>query len=169
MASGKTSAGIALTRMLGWPLVDGDDEIVRRTGKSIDAIFRQSGEEGFRQIERSVINELCRHEGKIIAPGGGAFVDETNRSRMLESGEVFCLNASPDTIYQRLRAESVNRPVRPLMAVEDSMGRIYELMAGRQAAYSQAHHTIQTDTLTPEEIANRIVSTCGLGTPSTGG
>lgn len=169
MASGKTSAGIALTRTLGWPLVDGDDEIVRRTGKSIETIFQELGEEEFRQIESSVINELCRHEGKIITPGGGAFVDETNRSRMLESGEVFCLTASPATIYRRLCAEAGNGPVRPLLEVEDPMERIHELMAERQAVYSQAHHTIQTDKLAPEEIANLIVLTCGLGAPSTGG
>ena len=168
MASGKTSVGIELTRMLRWPLIDGDDEIVRRAGKSIEKIFQESGEEEFRLMERGIIIELCRQEGKIITPGGGAFVDETNRSRMLESGEVFCLTASPTTIYQRLAAQRGTDPVRPLLEVEDPLGRIQELMAERRTAYSQAHHTIQTDELDSKEIANLIALTCGLRAPSTG-
>ena len=163
MASGKTSVGIALTRMLGWPLVDGDDEIVRRSGKSIEAIFRDSGEDAFRELERSAIAELCRQQGRIITAGGGAFIDETNRTRMLESGEVFCLSARAGTIHQRLSAQSGSDPVRPLLEGDDPLGRIQDLMVERQAAYSQAHHTIQTDRLAPDEIADLIVQTCGLG------
>ncbi len=162
MASGKTSVGIALSRISGWPLVDADDEIERRSGKSIEVIFRDSGEDAFRELERMAISDLCQREGRIIAAGGGAFVDEANRSRMLESGEVFCLNASPETIYQRLSAQAGNESVRPLLAVGDPLGRIQELVAQRQAAYSEAHHTIQTDKMTPNDIANLILLTCGL-------
>ena len=73
MASGKTSVGIALTRLSGWPLVDADDEIVRRSGKSIEMIFRDSGEDAFRKLEQLAIKDLCQKEGRIVAAGGGAF------------------------------------------------------------------------------------------------
>ena len=162
MASGKTSVGIALTRLSGWPLVDADDEIVRWSGKSIEMIFRDSGEDAFRELERLVIKDLCQKEGRIVAAGGGAFLDEQNRSRMLEYGEVFCLNAKPETIHQRLSTQAGNDPVRPLLAGNDPVDRIQELLVERQSAYSQAHHTIQTDKMTPNEIANLILLTCGL-------
>lgn len=168
MASGKTTVGVALTRMLGWPLIDGDDEIVRQTGKSIETIFKESGEGAFRQLERSVINDLCSQQGRIIAPGGGAFVDHTNRVRMLESGEVFCLNASPDTIHQRLSEQSSDGAVRPLMDVEDPVARIQELLSERHEAYSQAHHMIDTDRLSPNEIADLIRQACRLDSLNTG-
>ena len=162
MASGKTSVGIALTRLSGWPLVDADDEIVRRSGKSIEMIFRDSGEDAFRKLEQLAIKDLCQKEGRIVAAGGGAFLDEVNRSRMLEYGEVFCLNAKADTIHQRLSVQAGDDAVRPLLSGNDPVDRIQELLTERQEAYSQAHHTIQTDKLTPNEIANLILLTCGL-------
>jgi shikimate kinase len=162
MASGKTSVGIALTQLSGWPLIDVDDEIVRRSGKSIEVIFQDSGEDAFREIERLAIKDICQKVGRIIAAGGGAFLDGQNRSRMLEYGEVFCLNAKADTIHERLSAQAWNDPVRPLLAGDDPVDRIQELLAERQEAYSQAHHTIQTDKMTPREIANLILLTCGL-------
>jgi shikimate kinase len=169
MASGKTSVGIALTRLSGWPFIDTDDEVVRWAGKSIDMIFQGSGEDGFRELEQSVINTICQRDGRIIAAGGGAFVDQTNRSRMLESGEVFCLDASANTILGRLSSQTGNEPVRPLLAGEDPLGRVQELMAERQPAYSEAHHTIRTDKLTPDEIASLILLTCGLEPRVSGG
>lgn len=168
MASGKTTVGVALTRMLGWPLIDGDDEIVRQTGKSIETIFKESGEGAFRVLERSVINDLCNQKGRIITPGGGAFVDPTNRARMLESGEVFCLNASPDTIHQRLSEQASDGAVRPLIEVEDPAARIQELLSERHEAYLQAHHMIDTDRLSPNEIADLIRQTCRLDSLDTG-
>ena len=157
MASGKTSVGRALSQAAGRPLIDADDEIARRAGKPISQIFEDSGEAAFREIERSVITGLCQTKGRIVSAGGGAFVSERNRSAMLNSGIVVWLSAKPATIYQRIVEEDVDAAVRPLLAVTDPMARIESLLEQRTPSYAKAHHTIDTDGLTPEEIAVRIL------------
>ncbi len=157
MASGKTSVGRALSVRTGWPLADADDEIVARAGKPIHRIFSEDGEPAFRELERGVIAALCAGTGRIIAAGGGAFVDPQNREVMLSGGVVFYLSASPAAILRRVRAEDANGPIRPLLAVADPAARIAELLAQRAGAYAQAHHTVETDALTAEGVAGEIM------------
>ena len=158
MASGKTSVGRALAARTGWTLVDADDVIVGRAGKPIHRIFSEDGEPAFRELERQVIADLCAGERQVIASGGGAFVDPQNRDVMLSGGRVFFLSASPATILLRVQEEDAGGPIRPLLAVDDPEARIAELLAQRTAAYSQAHHTVETDALTAEGVAERIVA-----------
>ena len=164
MGSGKTVVGKALAKLTGRSMVDADDEIVRRAGRPIDQIFEKQGEDAFRQLERSVIQDLCSQEGRIIAAGGGAFVDPDNRKRMLAAGLVICLSARPETIYRRISELSPvpnsqgGRPERPLLAGDDPMERIRDLLAQRADAYAQAHHTIETDSLAPQQVARRILA-----------
>ena len=212
MASGKSVVGEVLSRLTGMPLHDTDDEILLRAGKSIDQIFQESGEAAFRELERSVIDNMCSRSGNVIAAGGGGFVDPANRTLMLASGLVFCLSARPETILKRIsepqmtgnvegegppfnppfprreRREPpplgrgdrggshsatstgadnsvIDQPVRPLLAGDDPMGRIKALLARRANAYAQAHHSIETDQLTPAQVAGRILE---LWSPRTG-
>ena len=162
MASGKTSVGRALADRSGWTLIDADDVIVERAGKPIHRIFAEDGESAFRELERQVIADLCAGERQVIASGGGAFVGEHNRDAMLSGGQVFFLSASPATILQRVREEDAGGPIRPLLAVEDPQARIAELLTQRTPAYTQAHHTVDTDALTPERVAEEIVGVCGI-------
>lgn len=158
MAVGKTSVGRELSSLTGWPLIDSDDVIVARAGKPIARVFEDDGEAAFRLLERSVIRDICAGSGRIISCGGGAFIDPENRRRMLQGGLVVCLGARPQTIYDRVLAEAgENKPVRPLLAGGDPLGRIKELLAQRAEAYSQAHHTVPTDGLTPEQVTERIL------------
>ena len=165
MASGKTSVGRALAERTGWTLVDADDVIVARAGKPIHRIFSEDGEPAFRELERQVISDLCAGERQVIASGGGSFVSEQNRDVMLSGGRVFFLSASPPTILRRVQEEDAGGPIRPLLAVEDPEARIAELLAQRAAAYAQAHHTVETDALTAEGVAEGIVGICGIATP----
>ena len=192
MASGKSIVGGVLSRLTGRPLIDADEEIVRRAGKSIDQIFQESGEAAFRDLERRVIQELCAQRGNIIAAGGGAFVDPENRDHMLAGGTVFCLSAHPETIFRRISepqssspSQSVElptgstargritggsaEPVRPLLAGDDPMGRIKELLSQRADAYAQAHHTIETDYQTPDDVAQQILAICDLNSSGSTG
>ena len=164
MASGKSHVGRVLSRRTGWPLVDADDEIVRRAGKPIDRIFQDEGEAAFRDLERVVTAQLCGGTGRIISAGGGAFVDPTNRDSMLRGGTVFCLNARPETIHRRITGGDPNAAARPMLAGGDPLERIKALLDQRAAAYGQAHHSIQTDGLTAEEVAQEVLDLCpGLG------
>ena len=156
MASGKTEVGGILSRLTGWELVDADDEIERRAGRSVQRIFEEDGEEAFRNLERAVTQELCAASGKVIAAGGGAFVDPGNRRRMLENGLVVWLSAQPETIHRRVIQSQGTASVRPLLAGDDPLDRIRTLLSQRAEAYGQAHHTVETDNLTPEQVARAI-------------
>ncbi len=163
MGSGKSSVGRALSRRCGWPRMDADDVIVSRAGKPIADIFRDSGEEGFRELERAVMKDLCEEGGRIISGGGGSFIDEENRRIMLDCGTVFYLRAQPETIHRRVTTGNPNAPVRPLLAGGEPLERIKELLIERAPAYSQAHHVIETDQLTPAQVAEAILKICGPG------
>jgi len=167
MASGKTSVGRALSRRCGWPRIDADEEIVSRAGKAIADIFQDSGEDAFRSLERAVISDLCGKSGRIIAGGGGSFIDDENRNTMLEGGTVFYLSALPETIHRRVTGGNPNAPARPLLAGGDPLERIKELLNQRAPAYSQAHHTIETDHLSPDQVAEAILKICWPGLSNT--
>ncbi len=162
MASGKTSVGRALAERTGWTLIDADDVIVERAGKPIHRIFSEDGEPAFRELESQVIADLCSGERQVIASGGGSFVSERNRDVMLAGGRVFFLSANPDTILRRVQEEDAGGPIRPLLAVDDPEARIAELLSQRMSAYSQAHHTVETDALMPEGVAKHIAAICGI-------
>ena len=164
MASGKTVVGEALSRLTGKPLVDADDEIVLRAGKPIHQIFADAGEAAFRAIERDVIQDLCARPGIIIAAGGGAFVGSENQQRMLADSLVICLRASPETILRRVTQSSLapasqgtDHPVRPMLAGDDPLARIKTLLRQRAGGYAKAHYTLETDDLTPQQVAEQVL------------
>jgi shikimate kinase len=161
MGAGKSRAGRELARSTGWPLVDTDAEVQRRAGKPIHRIFAEDGEAAFRGRERQAVAQACQGSGQIIAAGGGAFVDPDSRRLMLESGVVFCLSARPETLHRRVGGSSAEG--RPLLAGADPLARIKALLEQRAEAYAQAHHTIETDHLTPEQTAQRVLELCGMG------
>lgn len=161
MASGKSSVGRALARRTGWPRVDADEEMVSRAGKPIADIFRDSGENAFRELERTVMSDICEGSGRIISAGGGSFIDDQNRRTMLDCGTVFYLRAKPETIHRRVTRGNPNAPTRPMLAGGDLLERIRELLAQRAPAYTQAHHALETDGLSPDQVAQAILDICG--------
>ncbi len=160
--TGKTAIGREVARLHGWGFVDNDVEIVRRSGRPIEAIFAQDGEPAFRRMEREVLAEACARRGVVIATGGGAMVDPANRELLRRAGVVVCLEASPETIVARLSAQQGESErddgtlVRPLLAGADALERVRELKASRQAQYAQVHWTVHTDNLTVTEAASEV-------------
>ena len=90
MGAGKTSVGKALSQDLGWPFEDLDDRLESREGRTVEQIFRESGEQAFRRAETAALRELLDELGpapKIVALGGGAFVQREN-AEFLERADV---------------------------------------------------------------------------------
>jgi shikimate kinase len=156
--TGKTRVGQEVARRLGWGFVDSDDEIVALAGKGIPEIFAQDGEERFRELERRVLETLCANESLVIATGGGAIVDPKNRELLAQSGVVICLEAKPQTIYQRLlAAQKANSVVRPLLAGDDPLKRIESLKMFRQPFYAMADWSVHTDSLDINEVCDEVI------------
>ncbi|MSQ12770.1 MAG: 3-dehydroquinate synthase [Dehalococcoidia bacterium] len=155
--TGKSAVGKAVARMLGWSFVDTDELVVRRAGKSIDAIFAEQGEAAFRQLEREALDTALSQKNAVVATGGGAFVQEGNRDRILAASAVVCLEAQPETIVQRLFSQS-GAEARPLLmgTPAERLERVCQLKAQRQSAYANAHWTVHTDHLTVDEAAREV-------------
>ncbi|HEY8491549.1 MAG TPA: 3-dehydroquinate synthase [Dehalococcoidia bacterium] len=155
--TGKTTVARALARRLGWHWVDTDDLVVAHDGRYIHQIFQESGEEYFRGLERMALRQATSPEGWVVATGGGAVLRPENRRLLAERGLVVCLEASPETIHQRLRAEQDRNPaVRPLLQAEDPLARIRELKAFRQPYYRLCDWTVDTDGRTADEVAAEV-------------
>ncbi|MBW7901155.1 MAG: shikimate kinase [Rhodocyclaceae bacterium] len=133
MGAGKTTIGKALARRLGWRFVDSDHEIEARTGVGIPTIFEIEGEAGFRRRESQVIRELTELRNVVMATGGGAVIAEENRARLKENGLVAYLDVPPDMLYERTRHDRN----RPLLQVEDPLGRLRELHEQRSPLYRE--------------------------------
>ncbi|MDD1673351.1 MAG: shikimate dehydrogenase [Methanomicrobiales archaeon] len=100
--TGKTAVGRLLSKRLGIPLLDTDDLIETREGRSISEIFHSGGEIYFRKIEKEVITNLPE-AGVVISTGGGAVLDPVNVEHLRAKSFVFFLSAEPDTIIRRIQ------------------------------------------------------------------
>ncbi len=153
MGSGKTTTAKELSKILPeFKLVDIDDEIEKSSGKKISEIFLKYGEAHFRELETNKIKQFIQNDLQIISAGGGAFENPDNRRRLLENSFVFFLKASPQTIYDRIKAESH----RPLLKKNFSVEKIANILSLREKNYQKANYTIETDKKTPQDIAKEI-------------
>ena len=158
--SGKSQAGRAVAERLGWDFTDTDDEIVAQAQKPIPEIFAQDGEEHFRELESQALLRVCLKKEMVIATGGGIILAAENRELMKKSGAVVCLQAEPETIYNRLLIDDKKgetKVVRPLLSGTDPERRIAQLKEFRQPYYSVADWTVHTDSLTPAEVAVEVI------------
>jgi 3-dehydroquinate synthase len=158
--TGKSLVAKEVARRLNWDFIDTDDEVIKQTGKPIAEIFRQDGEGRFRELERETIRKACQQRQIVIAIGGGAIVDPQNYELLAKSGLIVCLEAKPETVYERLSHEAACSPetkVRPLLATENPLERIKQLKASRQPYYANVDWTVHTDNLDIEQVAEEVI------------
>jgi shikimate kinase / 3-dehydroquinate synthase len=134
MGSGKTAIGRRLAQRLGLEFVDSDAEIERAAGLTIPEIFERYGEPYFRDGERRVMARLLAGGSRVIATGGGAFMNEETRARIRETGVSIWLRADLDVLWRRVR----KRNHRPLLQNADPEAMLKKLMEERDPIYAQA-------------------------------
>lgn len=134
MGAGKSSIGRRLSLRLNLPFADADTEIEAASGLSIPEIFERFGEAHFRDGERRVIARLIDGSPKVIATGGGAFMNEDTRGLILARTRAVWLNADVATLVDRVR----RRGNRPLLAGRDPGVVLTELAAIRNPVYALA-------------------------------
>ena len=160
MGTGKTEVGRELSRILGWRLIDVDDEIVKAQNMSINEIFGKFGEPSFREMETEMIRKVSQNKNVIISTGGGAVLRQQNMDILRENGVIICLGATPETVLERTSTNSE----RPLLRVEDPLCKIRELMEFRKPFYEKADITVSTERKTPLNIAEEILERTGWKT-----
>ncbi|MCX8253438.1 MAG: 3-dehydroquinate synthase [Beijerinckiaceae bacterium] len=138
MGCGKSSTGRCLARRLGLDFVDADCEIELAHRMSISEIFERHGEAYFRDGERRVMARLLAGGPKVIATGGGAFLNEQTRAQIAERGLSVWLKAELDVLWRRVR----RRSHRPLLKTEDPEATLRELMEKRYPIYGRADVTL---------------------------
>lgn len=154
MGAGKTTIGRLLAQELSLEFLDSDQVITERTGVDIPTIFEFEGEEGFREREAAVIDDLTRRKGIVLATGGGAVLREGNRRHLAERGFVVYLRASVD--QQVLRTKRDRN--RPLLQTENPRAKLEELMRVRDPLYREiAALTVDTDRASARSVAQRIL------------
>ncbi len=152
--SGKSTVGRQLARRLQLQFHDSDHVIEERLGCSIRQAFERDGEDAFRDLEASVLDELTLIERAVISTGGGAVLRDETRQRLRARGQVVYLNSAPDELYRRLRHD-VNRP---LLQVADPLARLRDMHAARDPLYRQtAHFVIETGRPSVATLVNMIV------------
>ncbi len=138
MGSGKTAIGRRLAQRLGLEFVDSDTEIEWAAGMTIPEIFSRYGEPYFRDGERRVMARLLADGPRIIATGGGAFMNAETRARIAESGVSLWLKGDVDVLWRRVR----KRTHRPLLQNPNPEATLKKLMDERYPIYAQADVTV---------------------------
>ncbi len=135
MGVGKSTVGRRLAGRLRLPFVDADHAIEEAAGMTVAEIFEQFGEPYFRDGERRVIARLMDGKAKVIATGGGAFVNEETRTLILDQATAIWLTAHPDVLAERVG----RRDTRPLLRGKNPRQVLADLARVRDPIYAQAH------------------------------
>ena len=155
MGAGKTSVGKRLALLLGVPFVDSDYEIAEAAGMSIPEIFASLGEPAFRDGERRVIARLLAERPKILATGGGAFVEPRTRAEILGHATSVWIRADLDLLWDRVR----DRPGRPLLQASDPRAVLADLDRRRSPIYAEADVVVDSRRgASHEAMAREIVA-----------
>ena len=153
MASGKSSVGREVARMLDWQFVDFDDEIRRQAGEEIPDIFARSGEAGFRAIEARVARRLLRRVGVVLASGGGWAVQAGHMESLADDTLSVWLKVTPGTAVSRARAQGAERP---LLDIARPVRHARRLLAARTPCYRLARLTLDSESISVTALAERI-------------
>lgn len=131
MGSGKTSIGKKLAKLLSLEFVDCDHELESQTGASINLIFDVEGEQGFRERETRMLEQLTGKTGVLLSTGGGAVCNQQNRQMLQSRGYVVYLKTSVANQIKRLSQDKS----RPLLQAEDRVQRLNDLAQIRNPLY----------------------------------
>lgn len=165
MGAGKSSVGRCLAELVGWAFEDLDERIETRERRKVHEIFRDSGEAEFRRAERVALQELLSEvragARKVLALGGGAFVQKENAKLIEDAGlSTVFLDTHVDELWRRCREQAERESVeRPLVRSLSSFRELYE---SRRPHYRQASFRLTTDGKTVDEIAEQLAKVVGL-------
>ena len=145
--SGKSTVAAELARRTGRPVTDTDTEIVRKAGKSIPEIFREDGEQAFRDLESAVVAETAARSGQIIATGGGAVLRPRNVDALKQNGRLVLLERAAETL--------IPTDDRPLADTREKMDALWR---EREPVYRGAADLSVPESGSPEKTAEWIES-----------
>ena len=153
MGAGKTAVGKRIAHRLRLPFVDADHEIEAGARLTIPEIFERFGEPYFRDGERKVIARLLEEGQKVLALGGGAFVNAQTRERIAAKGVSVWLKPEFEVLLKRVK----KRSNRPLLQTPDPAGTLRRLLEERSPIYGLADITVQSPDGPHESVVDAII------------
>ena len=162
MGSGKTTVGRALASRLNLVFRDSDEAVEKTAKTSVREIFENQGEEIFRKLESQALIDLCDARSSIVlAVAGGAIIAQSNRDLLQKNAQcIVWLDAPTPTLISR----TGRGKHRPLLD-GDPVGSLNKMRLDREPLYQQlATHHLVTQSLTIDEVVERIISLCSLET-----
>ncbi|ERS88720.1 MULTISPECIES: shikimate kinase AroK [Marinobacter] len=162
MGAGKSTIGRLLAKELGYRFLDSDRIIEERCGANIPWIFDVEGEDGFRQRETSMLDELSNEVGTVLATGGGAVMRAENHGLLKKNAVVVYLKTSIDQQVERTRKDRN----RPLLQNDDPEGVLRRLFAIRDPLYTELADIVMfTDRKSPRLVVRQLVNRINPKTP----
>lgn len=153
MGAGKSTVGRRLARRLGLPFTDSDEEIAQAAGLSAGEVFEKFGEREFRDGERRVVARLIDEGPRVIATGGGAFLDAETRALLDKSAITIWLDAPVEVLVER----TGRRDTRPLLRDGDRGDILARLDRQRRPVYSEAHLRIPSNAQAHARVVDAII------------
>ena len=156
MGSWKSTVGHQLADNMGMEFVDTDDAIEEVTDMKISDIFREFGEDRFREMETAFFIEKAKQTGQVFSTGGGIVLGPENRKVLKQYGTTFFLNASIEILADRIH----NTTKRPLLTQSDNVQlRLEQIWQERESFYKDsAHHIIDTNNLNSTQVLDEILN-----------
>lgn len=159
MGAGKSAVARCLGERLGASVADLDAMIEAQEGLPVAALFERSGEAWFRRRESELLAQLIGAGVQVLATGGGVVLDAGRRDKLRGSCFVVWLEVTPETALARLGGpEGEPARHRPLLAGDDPLARLRQLLAEREALYGEvAHARVSTEGREVEEVATEVL------------
>ena len=154
MASGKSKTGPKLAELLKYKFIDVDNLVEKVAKQSIELIFKEEGEETFRQLETQCLQEIIKLPSTIVSTGGGVILKKENWG-ILRQGIIVWLDINQEVALERLKAQNNKRP---LLSGRDLKKQYINIFNKRKELYSQADIRIQVQNQSIEEISQKIIT-----------
>ena len=153
MGAGKSTIGKRVAQMLGIPFIDADTEIEAVSRMTIPELFERYGEPEFRDLERRVIRRILRTGPKVLATGGGAFMNEQTRKAITRAGVSVWLKADLDVLMERVSRKGN----RPLLKTANPRATMQELMDKRYPVYELSDITVMSRDEKKDVMAGEVI------------
>lgn len=154
MGVGKSTVGRRLAKRLGLSFVDSDSAIEDASGFSAAEVFERYGEKDFRDGERRLVARLVSGEVRVIATGGGAYIDPRTRELLNQRSITVWLDAPVEILAER----TARRDTRPLLRTDDPKGTLERLSEERRPSYAEAHIHVRSGDGAHRDVVDSIIA-----------
>ena len=153
MGVGKSTIGRILAKRLKIKFIDVDKIIEKNERKTIKQIFEENGEKYFRKLEKKITLKLLKNKKTVVALGGGAFINNEIRLKVLKTSVSIWLKVSLDKLYNRYRRNDK----RPLLNKKELNKEVRDIYLARKKIYSLADFKINCDNISKDKIVEKIL------------